>query len=277
MSYDDESETYSTRRRMVSGINRLQEDRETNQFDLITAALTRNVNINSLPKFGSSLNDDVLEYLQQLDLSLTFYNLPDEQKAKLIPLTLSGRPYTFFLTLPVTVRSDYRLLTNALKNEFDSPQLKYKKRQELYGIKQNGDNLTKYFSRLESLSQHLDISDQVRMDIMISGLDRPYKEYVLMQQPEDYQKATHLLLLKEAVDPPESDLVMQEVLATVQSIQQAQSYFDVEEPGEENTYDHKYSDHTGNERDYYRAPICYYCGIPGHIQRFCRQRNFDGY
>jgi len=81
----------------------------------------------------------------------------------------------------------------ALLEEFNAPELQYRKRQELHGFRQNNE---------EKLSQNLNFADQTRLDIMIAGLDPQYRKFIQQKQPATYSDAAHTLLLKEAVSPP---------------------------------------------------------------------------
>ena len=95
---------------------------------LLTSLLANRVDISSLPKFGANSDEDIVEFLTKLDLSLSFYQLNDQQKARVVPLLLKKRAYTFFLTLNKNSKEDYKKLSACLKSEFDAPELKYRKR-----------------------------------------------------------------------------------------------------------------------------------------------------
>jgi len=86
----------------------------------------------------------------------------------------------------------------ALLEEFNAPELQYRKRQELHGFRQNNEPI----ARVEKLSQNLNFADQTRLDIMIAGLDPQYRKFIQQKQPATYSDAAHALLLKEAVSPP---------------------------------------------------------------------------
>ena len=194
-----------------------------NQAAMLDALMARNVDISSLPKFGESVKEDIVEFLDRLELSLQFYDLTDLQKARVIPLVLKGRAYTFYLTRPQATKDNYQLLRDELREEFNAPELLYRKRQELYSIRQNKEPISTYLERVEKLAQNLDIEDQSKLDIMISGLDKRYRTYIQMKQPENYSAATRALLLKEAINPPQSDDMLRHVLETVQSIKDSQN------------------------------------------------------
>lgn len=214
---------------------------------LLTSLLANRVDIASLPKFGAQSDEDIVEFLTKLDLSLSFYQLNDQQKARVIPLLLKNRAYTFFLTLTNNSKEDYKKLSDCLRKEFDAPELKYRKRQELHGIQQKGESITKYLEKVEKLSHNLEVADQTKLDIMIAGLDLPYRNYIQMKQPKSYSDATHALLLKESISPPRDDA------ATMQSILAA-----VEAMGPK------------NDENKIRKPLtCFRCGKPGHIARVC--------
>ena len=140
-----------------------------------------------------------------------------------MPLTLKNRAYTFYFTRPQATKNDYGLLTGALRDEFNAPELQYAKRQELHGIKQNGDSISTYLGRVEKLAQNLNVTDQTRLDIMIAGLDKRYREWIQLKQPNTYSDAAHALLLKESVSPPKSDDVLKHVLETVQEVKHQQT------------------------------------------------------
>jgi len=150
---------------------------------VINALLTRNVDVNSLPKFGESLADDIVDFLARLELALQFYDLTNQQKARIIPLILKGRAYTFYLTRPQATQDDYQLMRAALLEEFNAPELQYRKRQELHGIRQNNEPIATYLARVEKLSQNLNVADQTRLDIMIAGLDPHYRKFIQLKQP----------------------------------------------------------------------------------------------
>eukprot|EP00111_Clytia_hemisphaerica_P019036 TCONS_00056267-protein len=220
----------------------------------VAALLANKVDISSLPKFGENPSDDVVEFITKLDISLSFYQLDDKQKARVVPLLLMKRAYTFYFTLPSIVKDNYKELTKSLRKEFDAPELKYRKRQELHGIKQNGDTITRYLERVERLSQNLQVADQTKLDIMIAGLDIPYRNYIQMKQPRTYSDATHALLLKESVNPPIDDTAtMNSILAAVEAMRPS-----------------------ANNRNSERPPmVCYYCNRRGNMMRECQLRKRD--
>ena len=170
------------------------------------ANIPRHIDVSSLPTFGQSAADDVLDFLEKLELSLQFYELTNEQKAKLMPQLLKDRALTFYRTLAVADLLNYDTLRQALTREFDVPQIKYRKRQLLHQISQNGDPISVYLGRLETLAQNLNVPDQTRLDIMIAGLDTGYRNYIQMRQPATYSDATHALLLKESINPPDDTM-----------------------------------------------------------------------
>lgn len=255
-----------------------------NQAAMLGALMARNVDISSLPKFGESVKEDIVEFLDRLELSLQFYDLTDLQKARVIPLVLKGRAYTFYLTRPQATKDDYQLLTDELREEFNAPELLYRKRQELYSIRQNKEPISTYLERVEKLAQNLDIEDQSKLDIMISGLDKKYRTYIQMKQPENYSAATRALLLKEAINPPQSDDMLRHVLETVQSIKDSQNkvsetknHFKRETPQvkqRNNPPRASYQSFHPRFNSYPQKPkaslVCYYCGRNGHTSKECR-------
>lgn len=173
----------------------------------------------------------------------------------------------------------------SLRKEFNAPELQYRKRQELHGIKQNMDPISTYLARLEKHSQNLNVTDQTKLDIMIAGLDPKYRQYIQMKQPRTYSDATHALLLKESVSPPKSDDIIRHVLETVQSIKENQNRGPENKGAERN--DRSYQQYNGGYRRDNRqrfethqerltrpgtTPTCYYCGKMGHVSKNCRRK-----
>lgn len=117
-------------------------------------------------------------------------------------MLLKNRAYTFFLTCPADVRADYQQLSQALVREYNSPELLYCKRQLLYSIRQNAEPSSTYLTKLEKLSQNLEVDNQTKIYIMIAGLDKPYQTFIQLKQPENYSTATKALLLKKAIAYP---------------------------------------------------------------------------
>ena len=230
----------------------------------LAAILTRNLDIKSLPKFGQTANDDITDFLLQLDHILIFYHLADEQKARIFPLVLQGRAYTFYLTRPDETKANYQQMREALLAEFNAPEVQYQKRQQLHELKQNEQSIHDYLSKVEKLSQHLDVANQTKLDIMIAGLDPQYRRFIQMEQPATYEDATRKLLLKESISPPEDKKLLENVLETIQTIKNNQ---------ENGGIGHSNNLHTNHNPRNYRS--CYYCGKPGHMMKECRWRMAD--
>ena len=111
----------------------------------IATLMTRNAGVRNLPIFGENVTEDVVDFLERLEIALQFYNLEDNQKARVIPLVLKGRAYTFYFTLEDAIKGDYQLPTDAIRDELNAPELLYRKRQELYSIRQSGDPISSIF------------------------------------------------------------------------------------------------------------------------------------
>ena len=207
--------------------------------------IPRHIEISSLPTFGLDSADDIIEFFVNFEITIEFYELREELKAKLLTRVLKDRALTFYRTLAADIRTNYNNLKQALIDEFDVPQIKYRKRQLLYQISQQGEPISTYLSRLERLSQNLNVPDQTRLDIMIAGLDSGYRNFIQMKQPETYREATHALLLKEAVDPPMEYLV-EDLLNKIKGIKTDEG-----------------------QDDYGQSVICFICKEKGHISRYC--------
>ena len=178
----------------------------------------RNIDLKALPKFGEDITDDVLEFFQRFEMIVSLYDLTSEQKARLIPVTLKNRPYTFFKTLSPITQNNYELLKTALIREFNSPELIYTKEQNLHEIKQGTDTLNEYFTKFERITSNLKIDDKMKLQIMIQGLNDFYKKYIKLKQPKTYGAATKALLLKESVTTPEESGTMKAVLAKLNEL-----------------------------------------------------------
>lgn len=167
--------------------------------------IPRPIDVSSLPTFGQDVDDDIIDFFERYEMTLEFYELSNELKAKLVPQVLKKRALTFYRTLTSAVKENYDDLKQTFTQEFDVPQIRYRKRQMLYQITQDNESISEYLGRLEKLSQNLNIPDQSKLDIMIAGLNDGYRKYIQMRQPETYREATHSLLLKEAVNPLNED------------------------------------------------------------------------
>jgi len=69
--------------------------------------IQRDINISSLPTFGSTTNDDIIDFFDEFDINVEFYELSDQLKAKLLPQVLKDRALTFYRTLDQNARNDY--------------------------------------------------------------------------------------------------------------------------------------------------------------------------
>ena len=98
--------------------------------------IPRHIEISSLPTFGLDSADDIIEFFVNFEITIEFYELRDELKAKLLTRVLKDRALTFYRTLAADIRTNYNNLKQALIDEFDVPQIKYRKRQLLYQISQ---------------------------------------------------------------------------------------------------------------------------------------------
>uniref|UniRef100_A0A7M5UZW9 CCHC-type domain-containing protein n=1 Tax=Clytia hemisphaerica TaxID=252671 RepID=A0A7M5UZW9_9CNID len=207
--------------------------------------IPRQIEISSLPTFGLDPADDITEFFVNYEITIEFYELTDELKAKLLTRVLKDRALTFYRTLAADVRANYHNLKQALTDEFDVPQIKYRKRQLLHQISQHGEPISTYLSRLEKLAQNLNVPDQTKLDIMIAGLDSGYRNYLQMKQPETYREATHALLLKEAVDPP-MEYLIEDLMNQIKHIKTDKEQGDCEQ-----------------------SVVCFICKEEGHISRYC--------
>ena len=129
-----------------------------------------------------------------------FYNWSNAKKLGAISLLLDGPALAWLHTQNPDTVNNYNNLVEALKSRFGAQNLDFLFRQELYSRKQGPlEPLSLYTADIIKMCQRLSISDKDMMNIFINGLSSEIKNYVILNQPDSFEKAESLARLRDAV------------------------------------------------------------------------------
>ena len=173
-----------------------------NQMTAVQAALEGNnqVTVFKPRPFNGLPNEDLNEWLMKFERFAKFYNWSNAKKLGAISLLLDGPALAWLHTQNPDTVNNYNNLVETLKSRFGAQNLYFLFRKELYSRKQGPlEPLSLYTADIIKMCQQLSISDKDMMNIFINGLSSEIKNYVILNQPDSFEKAESLARLRDAV------------------------------------------------------------------------------
>ena len=238
--------------------------------------------------------ENILDWVKQFT-RISSYNLwTAQQQANVLPLYLTKSALIFYNSLSNAVRSSAQQVLDALTKQFHSLDMQWTLRAKLYALKQTGD-LTEFIDQLEQLSQQLNITDQVKLDLFLNGLSGPLKSALLLKQPKDFRSATNFARLKNATlqkddkydkilnkleqmtEPrvPIANVQTQDMSVRVKQLETELHRLREQQPSQQQRYqnnqEYEHFNRQGSNRQNNNRITCFFCGKPGHFKRDCRQ------
>jgi len=152
------------------------------------------------PRFSGNDDVDVNNFISQVDLITTYKELNDFQKAKILPVLLTGPARVWFLSTPHLAGKRYDQLCAELIKQFHTESDIWLLKQQLTNRKQlPGETVGQYASEIRKLCQRLELPDEQSVTHFLTGLLPGLRNYVVLQQPKTLLDAETHAKMKEAL------------------------------------------------------------------------------
>ncbi|KAJ7382262.1 hypothetical protein OS493_036165 [Desmophyllum pertusum] len=137
----------------------------------------------------------------KLHLSRRRINLDHDAAASELALHLAGPAEAFYYNLEESERTNFRVLSDALRERYSSRNHTWRLWQAL-STRQQGttEPLDKYIADLHAMFQHLHLSEEEKLRYFVQGLRPDIRREVLIKQPHTYREAEDAARLMQMVD-----------------------------------------------------------------------------
>ena len=149
---------------------------------------------------------DVNDFISQIDLIETYKELNEFQKAKLLPVLLTGPARVWFSSAPHLAGKRYHQLCAELVKQFRTESNIWLLKTQLANKTQlPGETVEQCASDIRKICQRLDLQEEQSVTNFLTGLRPGLKNYVVLQRPKTLLEAETHAKMKEAL-PEEKPL-----------------------------------------------------------------------
>ena len=253
-----------------------------------------------IPEFSGDENEDVKEFLRDFDGLANFFNSSDEEKARLLPILLTGDARMWIYSNSHLAGRTFKELSDALVKQFHSETVFWLLKVKLMNRKQlPGESVSQFASDILNLCRRLELSVEDKICRFVNGLRPELGNYVFLQRPKTFSEAETLARLKEVtLDEKPVDRTDEILRAIANNNQQVTGYNstfhnkknyckdsvfrNVKPLGKfENAQlgvpqiSQDYGQNFRHRKAFDDIPICDYCGKNGHVSFVCWKRQYD--
>lgn len=166
------------------------------------------------PRFTGKNDMDVNDFISQIDLIATYKELNEFQKAKLLPVLLTGPARVWFSSATHLVGKRYDQLCAELVKQFRTESDIWLLKTQLANKRQlPGETVEQYASDIRKICQRLDLPEEQSVTNFLTGLLPGLKNYVVLQRPKTLLEAETHAKMKEALpDEKPLDRTLDEIL-----------------------------------------------------------------
>lgn len=165
------------------------------------------------PRFSGKNDMDVNDFISQIDLIAKYQDLNDFQKAKLLPVLLTGKARVWFSSAPHLVGKRYDQICAELVKQFRTESDIWLLKTQLANKRQlPSETVEQYASDIRRICQRLDLPEEQSVTNFLTGLLPELKNYVVLQRPKTLLEAETHAKMKEALPDVKSPDKTEEIL-----------------------------------------------------------------
>ena len=176
-------------------------------------------------KFTGSYLDDVVQFIDKIDLYATFAKLDDDGKNQILPLLLDGRALIWYKSLANTQKDTWEHVKASLTDHYGPTAKGFIQESALLDRSQaESESVEKYTTDMVSRLSLTGTKEPERWKAFVRGLKPAYKSYVLDKEPkslddaEKYARKAEQLAFLQKTDHQTKDVTQTQATATVNAL-----------------------------------------------------------
>ena len=154
--------------------------------------------------FSGAESEDVNEFIIRFAQMGTFYKWEEARMLAALPLYLTGNATAWYNTCAKTPGQSLQDILKALTKQFDPSTNRWLLRQKLDKRNQGTtESLDEYTTDIRRLCQRLELPKSEWLHSFMRGLRPSIRNYVYLQQPNNFEEAENLARLRSSVSDTE--------------------------------------------------------------------------
>ena len=272
----DHAKTHETIINHVLSERNRSNDSHNNSLSSVSTASNQTDNKLSprdIPKdliFSGGENEQASPFLKKLSTFTSYMSLTEQDICKLFPLTLSGRAFSWYHNLPVSVQNNWQQLQDAFLCHYGAQARGFLYETTILDRTQHPkESVHEYASDLARRFDTLGTQDPEKWKWFVRGLQPKIKTYVIQQKCNSFDEAERLAKQAEQIQLllPQ-DNTLPETLATLFDKLNVATKSETQTTEQSTRRDLQHQPrHTTHDEP---RPFCKYCNRNGHFTSECR-------